>query len=201
MRKVMLGFASLIAMMAVVEPSAGQSSTKPKPKADRPTLIARPPYVQQHRIGDRVQVYYQQWYPATIREIGKGDYKGFYRVAFDQFERQRWVDDGEIRAIPKGSTHPLAYLSGTYRCYRSARPKTPVLVDELQLETNGDYRLKDDIRTGRIFLGKDNKIIWHGGALDEADAHVEGNGMLHIVKSRHEHWADDDPQQMHCVLK
>nr|MBA2687230.1 hypothetical protein [Gemmatimonadaceae bacterium] len=196
-----LAFVSLIAVAATAQLAIGQSTTKPKPKAAQPTLIARPPYAQQYKIGDRVQVYYQNWYPARIREVGKGDYKGFYRVAFDQFERQRWVDDDEMRVIPAGATHPLAFLTGTYGCYRNARPKKPQLVDELYLEANGDYRMRDDVRLGRIFLTKDDKIVWQGGALDDADAHVDGKGMLHIVRTRHEHWADDDPKQMQCILK
>lgn len=186
--------------IAAASPVYSQSSTTKKTKATQPTLIARPPYVQ-HRIGDRVQVYYQSWYPATIREVGKGDYKGFYRVAFDDFERQRWVDDDEIRPIPAGATHPLAFLTGTYQCYRRTRPRKAELVDELYIEPNGDYHMRDDIRVGRIFLAKDDKIVWQGGALDDADAHVDGKGMLHIVRTRHEHWTDDDPKQMQCVLK
>ncbi len=199
MRKAHLVFVSLIAVAAAVQPAPAQSSTRAKPKPAQPTLIARPPYVLKYKLGDRVQVYYKSWYPATIREVGKGDYRGFYRVAFDEFERQRWVDDDEIRPIPAGATHPLAFLSGTYQCYRSARPSKPKLVDVLYLEPNGDYHMRDDLRLGRIFLTKDNKIVWHGGALDDADAHVDGKGMLHIVRTRHEHWADDDPQQMQCI--
>lgn len=201
MPKAHLASVCLLTALVAASPVEGQSSSKPKAKVIEPTMIVRPPYSQPHKIGDRVQVYYKSWYPATIREVGKGDYKGFYRVAFDEFERQRWVDDDEVRTIPKGSTHPLAFLSGTYQCYRSVRPKKAQLVDELFLQTTGDYHMRDDVRPGRIFLTKDNKIVWQGGALDDADAHVDGRGMLHITRSRHEHWSDSDPQQMQCVLK
>lgn len=201
MLKAHIAFWCLAGALLSGAPAHAQKAKKPVTKATEPTMIARPPYALKHKIGDRVQVYYQNWYPATIREVGKGDYKGFYRVAFDDFDRQRWVDDDEIRIIPKGATHPLAFLSGTYQCYRRTRPKKEVLVDELYLEPNGDYHMRDDLRPGRIFLAKNNEIVWQGGALDDADAHVDGQGMLHIVRTRHEHWTDSDPQQMQCVLK
>lgn len=193
--------ACALAGLAGSMPVDGQASApKSKVKAAQPTLIARPPWTPAHKIGDRVQVYYKSWYPATIREVGKGDYRGFYRVAFDEFSRQRWVDNDEIRVIPKGATHPLAFLTGDYKCYRRVRPKQPVLVDELYLNASGDYSMRDDVRPGRVMLGEDGKIIWHGGALDEADAHVDGRGMLHIVRTRHEHFTDSDPKQMECIL-
>lgn len=191
-----------VSLIGASLPLNGQASTgKSTVKANEPTSIARPPQKPRYKIGERVQVYYKSWYPATIREVGKGDYRGFYRVAFDDFSRQRWVDNDEMRAIPAGATHPLAFLSGNYQCYRHVRPKKAELVDELYLETTGDYSMRDDRRPGRLFLGEDNKLVWQGGALDDADAHVDGKGMLHIVRSRDAHWSATDPREMECVLK
>ncbi len=154
-----------------------------------------------HKIGDRVQVYYDKWYQATIREVGKGDYAGFYRVAFNDFQRERWVDDGELRAIPGASNHPGAFLSGDYKCYRRARPSKPQLVDELYLKANGDYWMKDNTDKGFYMLASDNKIILQGGGLDDANAHVDGAGILHVTSSRHVHWGENEAKQLYCILK
>lgn len=166
-----------------------------------PTASSKIPATQNHKIGDHVQVYYDKWYSATIREVGKGDYAGFYRVAFIDFQRERWVDDGEVRAIPGTSNHPGAFLSGDYKCYRRARPSKPQLVDELYLKANGDYNMKDNADKGFYMLGNDNKLILQGGGLDDADAHVDGAGTLHVTSSRHIHWGENEAKQLYCILK
>lgn len=189
------------AAIPVAAQTADSSIRKPGGKAGAPTLITRPPLAPVHMVGDRVQVYYNNWYPATIREVGKGDYRGFYRVAFDGFERQRWVDNDEVKAIPRGSTHPASFLSGTYQCYRRLRPKKAAVVDELYLLPNGDYSMRDDVRVGRYMIGAANHLIWEGGGLDDAESHVDGDGKLHIVRTRHIHWSDKDPKEMHCLAQ
>ena len=170
-------------------------TAKPAPAAAKKRVEPK------HKIGDRVQVYYDKWYPATIREVGKGDYAGFYRVAFNDFQRERWVDDDEVKAIPPGTNHPGAFLSGDYKCYRSAKKSKPQLVDELYLKANGDYSMKDNKDKGFYMLANDNKIILQGGGLDDADVHVDGIGQLHVMNSRHVHWGEDEAKQLYCVLK
>lgn len=198
--KIFCGFLALaIASVPLAAQTGAAATPKSKVKAAEPTLIARPPYVQTFRVGDRVQVYYNSWYPATIREIGKGDYRGFYRVVFDDFQRQRWVDDDELKRIPPGATHKAAFLTGTYKCYRRERPKKAAVIDVLVLEPNGDYHLSDDTRVGRYMLAADDKLIWEGGGLDDADSHIDGTGQLHVVRTRHIHWSDKTPQPLHCV--
>ena len=189
--------AAAFCAVALTAGAQGKPIRTPPPAA-RPAAKAVMP---KHKIGDRVQVYYEKWYPATIREVGKGDYAGFYRVAFNDFQRERWVDDDEVKAIPSGTHHPGAFLSGDYKCYRRSRPSKPQLVDELYLKPNGDYSMKDNKDKGFYMLGDDNKIILQGGGLDDADAHVDGVGQLHVTSSRHTHWGDDEAKQLYCVLK
>lgn len=190
----MCGFA------AVAFPVAADAQGKPI-TTPRPTTAAKTVVTPKHKIGDRVQVYYGKWYQATIREVGKGDYAGFYRVAFNDFQRERWVDDGELRAIPGASNHPGGFLSGDYKCYRRARPSKAQLVDELYLKANGDYTMKDNKDKGFYMLANDNKLILQGGGLDDADAHVDGTGTLHVTSSRHIHWGENEAKQLYCVLK
>lgn len=191
---VLCGFAVLTASLA-----EGQGKPiVPSRPASAPVKSVAPP---KPKIGDRVQVYYDKWYPATIREVGKGDYSGFYRVAFTDFQRERWVDADELKPIPGGSNHPGAFLSGDYKCYRRARPSKPQLVDEIYLKPNGDYTMKDNKIKGFYMLAADNKLILQGGGLDDADAHVDGRGQVHVAKSRHIHWGDDEAKQLHCVLQ
>ena len=180
----------------------GMAGAQGKPiKTAQPAAAARPAATPKYKIGDRIQVYYDKWYSATIREVGKGDYAGFYRVAFNDFQRERWVDDDEVRPIPGASNHPGAFLSGTYNCYRSVKRTKPQLVDELYLRSNGDYSMKDNTTKGFYMLANDNKIIMQGGGLDNADAHVDGSGMVHITSSRHIHWGENEAKQLYCTLK
>lgn len=191
-----LVFGALVTISA-----AAQAQGKPIRTAPPPTARTGKPVQPRHKIGDRVQVYYDKWYPATIREVGKGDYAGFYRVSFADFQRERWVDDDEVKAIPAGTNHPGAFLTGDYKCYRRSRPSKPQLVDELFLKPNGDYWMKDNKNKGFYMLGADNKIILQGGGLDDADAHVDGVGQLHVMNSRHVHWGEDEAKQLYCILK
>lgn len=187
-------------LVAATNFSAGAQG-KPIKTPPKSSPVVAKTVTPKHKIGDRVQVYYEKWYPAIIREVGKGDYAGFYRVAFTDFQRERWVDDDEVKAIPSGTNHPGAFLSGDYKCYRRSRPSKPQLVDELYLKPNGDYYMKDNKDKGFYMLGNDNKIILQGGGLDDADAHVDGIGQLHVISSRHVHWGDGEPKQLYCVLK
>lgn len=152
------------------------------------------------RVGERVQVYYRNWYPATIKEIGKGDYKGFYRADFDDFTRHRWVDDDEIRDRPAGTKARGSFLAGTYNCYSRKRPKPKVLVDVLHMEEDGEYWTRDYyVRKGRYMLGRDDAIILRGGGMHDARAHVDGRGQIHLIRTGRKVWLARDPKEMFCL--
>lgn len=178
-------------MAKVLDPS------KPEPGSDSASVnVPR----RRFRVGERVQVYYRNWYPATIMEIGKGDYRGFYRVDFDDFDRHRWVDADEMKDRPPGTKAKGAFLAGVYNCYSRKRPKPKVLVDVLHMEEDGEYWTRDYyVRKGRYILGRDDAIILRGGGMHDAKAHMDETGQIHLIRTGRKVWLARDPKEMFCV--
>jgi len=150
-------------------------------------------------VGDKVEAWNVAWYKATILEIGKGNYNGYYKVHYDDFSSasDQYLQASSIRSrkiaeaeAAKNNTAQGPRIA-KYSILSYGAGNNPLRIGSFDLKAGGTYTYYDmgnnKLGDGKYSYNPTTKqVTWQSGPFNtigfKGDFTVSREGKTHTIR-------------------